>query len=166
MNIYIILFKCYWILAWWRPYNVETCSYINSLNAELNPICHLLALLGAHHILHVSRIRVKEYHSFSNDAVFIVSFTQSRKHTTGCCVILKLLKNDRTLPVHDNQTRIYVLLVVETALSTACNSTSPSLSTAFSRLINVEVLLRCPTVLCTETLCTPVNSSLFIVYFF
>jgi hypothetical protein len=31
---------------------------INSLNTELNPICHLLALLGAHHILHVSRIRV------------------------------------------------------------------------------------------------------------
>ena len=31
---------------------------INPLNAELNPICHLLALLGAHHILHVSGIRV------------------------------------------------------------------------------------------------------------
>jgi hypothetical protein len=31
---------------------------INPLNAELNPICHLLALLGAHHILHVSRLRV------------------------------------------------------------------------------------------------------------
>jgi hypothetical protein len=31
----------------------------NSLNAELNPICHLLALLGSHHILHVSRIRIK-----------------------------------------------------------------------------------------------------------
>jgi len=29
------------------------------LNAELNLICHLLALLGAHHILHVGRIRVK-----------------------------------------------------------------------------------------------------------
>jgi hypothetical protein len=28
------------------------------LKAELNPICHLLALLGAHHILHVSRIWV------------------------------------------------------------------------------------------------------------
>ena len=26
---------------------------------ELNPICHLLALLGAHHFLHNSRIRVK-----------------------------------------------------------------------------------------------------------
>ena len=31
---------------------------INPLNPKLNPICHLLALLGAHHILHVSRIRV------------------------------------------------------------------------------------------------------------
>ena len=30
----------------------------NPLNAELNPICHLLALLGADHILHVRRIRV------------------------------------------------------------------------------------------------------------
>ena len=30
----------------------------NPLNAELNPICYLLALL-AHHFLHVSRIRVK-----------------------------------------------------------------------------------------------------------
>jgi len=32
---------------------------INHLNSELNPICHLLALLGAHHFLHVNRIRVK-----------------------------------------------------------------------------------------------------------
>jgi hypothetical protein len=31
---------------------------INPLNAELNTTCHLLALLGAHLILHVSRIRV------------------------------------------------------------------------------------------------------------
>jgi len=34
-------------------------TVLNSLSAEFNPICHLLALLGAHHILHVSRIRVK-----------------------------------------------------------------------------------------------------------
>ena len=34
-------------------------SHINPLNPELNPICYLLALLGAHHFLHVSRIRVK-----------------------------------------------------------------------------------------------------------
>jgi len=35
------------------------CTVLNPLNTELNPICHLLALLGAHHFLHVSRIRLK-----------------------------------------------------------------------------------------------------------
>jgi len=33
-------------------------SDLNPLNAKLNPISHLLAVLGAHPILHVSRIRV------------------------------------------------------------------------------------------------------------
>ena len=32
---------------------------INPLNTELNPSCHLLALLGAHHIFYVSGLRVK-----------------------------------------------------------------------------------------------------------
>ena len=32
---------------------------LNPLNAELNPISYLLALLGARHFLHVRRIRVK-----------------------------------------------------------------------------------------------------------
>ena len=36
-----------------------TSGIINTLNPELNPICYLLALLGAHHFLHVSRTRVK-----------------------------------------------------------------------------------------------------------
>jgi len=36
-----------------------TLFMFNPLNAELNPICYLLALLGAHHFLHVSTIRVK-----------------------------------------------------------------------------------------------------------
>jgi len=43
------LYFCGRLIATWR---------FNPLNAELNPICHLLALLGAHRILHVSRIRV------------------------------------------------------------------------------------------------------------
>ena len=30
----------------------------NILNAELNPICHLLALFGAHYIFNVSGLRV------------------------------------------------------------------------------------------------------------
>jgi hypothetical protein len=41
----------------------------NPLNAQLKPICHLLALLGAHPILHVSRIRVKY-------AMWMVEFAQ------------------------------------------------------------------------------------------
>ena len=31
---------------------------LNPLNTELSPICHLLALLGAHHTFHVSGLRV------------------------------------------------------------------------------------------------------------
>jgi len=34
-------------------------TVLNPLKAELNPICHPLALLGAHGIFHISRIRVK-----------------------------------------------------------------------------------------------------------
>jgi hypothetical protein len=38
----------------------ENCSLESDDHLpELNPICHLLALLADHHILHVSRIRVK-----------------------------------------------------------------------------------------------------------
>jgi len=39
--------------------SVFVTATFNPRNAELNPICHLLALLGARHILHVRRIRVK-----------------------------------------------------------------------------------------------------------
>jgi hypothetical protein len=39
---------CVWII----------CHIVKALNAELNPIYHLLTLLEAHHIFHVSRIRV------------------------------------------------------------------------------------------------------------
>jgi len=38
---------------------IDWIDLFNPLNPELNPICYLLALLGAHHFLHVSRIRVK-----------------------------------------------------------------------------------------------------------
>jgi hypothetical protein len=42
----------------------DSADSFNSLNAQLNPICHLLALLGARHILHVSRLRVNDYVHF------------------------------------------------------------------------------------------------------
>ena len=43
------------VLKWAPAREAETYA----LKAELNPVCHLLALLGARHILHVFRIRVK-----------------------------------------------------------------------------------------------------------
>jgi len=36
--------------------SVPQLSWFNPLKAELNSICHLLELLGNHHIIHVSRI--------------------------------------------------------------------------------------------------------------
>jgi len=41
-------------LPWWMSF----ChSHVNPLNAELNPICHMLALLGAPYIYDVSGLR-------------------------------------------------------------------------------------------------------------
>ena len=48
---------------------------INPLNAELNPICHLLALLGGATIVVVSRLRVKD------DAVGIETDTATKLMT-------------------------------------------------------------------------------------
>jgi len=44
---------------------------LNPLNAKLNPICYLLVLLGAHHILHISRIRVKERGCGAMDCIYL-----------------------------------------------------------------------------------------------
>ena len=44
----------------WSPYfRCYDQNRFNPLNTELNPIRHLLALVGARHIVHVSRVRVK-----------------------------------------------------------------------------------------------------------
>jgi len=49
-------------IKWHHKFKFNVVSiYDNPFNAELNPICHLLALLGAHHILHVSRVRVNQF---------------------------------------------------------------------------------------------------------
>jgi len=37
----------------------------NPLNAELDPICHLLTLLGSHHIFHFSGLRVKSENEYT-----------------------------------------------------------------------------------------------------
>jgi hypothetical protein len=51
--LYNCVYFCMFCMLWFNP-----------LNTELNPICHLLSLLGAHHILHISRVRV-------NSAIYV-----------------------------------------------------------------------------------------------
>jgi hypothetical protein len=69
-HISVILFQCHFrtlinlamtgFCTWMVGYpQLRKQFCINPLNAELNPICYLLALLEAHHFLRVSRIRVK-----------------------------------------------------------------------------------------------------------
>jgi hypothetical protein len=52
----------------------------NSAFEGLNPICHLLALLGTHHILHVNRIRVKKIRQASR---YNVTFRRVRATTVA-----------------------------------------------------------------------------------
>jgi hypothetical protein len=48
-------------------------TLLNTLNAKLNPICHFLALLGAHHILHISRIRVNKVHTHTYIYIYYIT---------------------------------------------------------------------------------------------
>ena len=81
-----ILQHCFFLV--WQHWG--GCRYrhfaatFNPLNPELNPICYLLALLGAHHFLHVSRIRVKSL-TFRRLMSYIYGahiLDVSRSHTT------------------------------------------------------------------------------------
>ena len=75
---------------WYSEVNSTTVQviFINPLNAELNLTCHLLALLGAHHITHVSGLRVK----FRLFSIFERSCTEQRdnRRITVVCDLLLL----------------------------------------------------------------------------
>jgi hypothetical protein len=58
--------------------------YINPLNTKLNPICHLLALLGAHPILHVSRVRVNMFYKNISNSIFMIIFAEACRCTLLC----------------------------------------------------------------------------------
>jgi hypothetical protein len=60
-SVFSIMLIIYAVVFCMHPVVQYMLSNFNSLNAELNPFCHLLALLGAHHILHVGRTRVKDW---------------------------------------------------------------------------------------------------------
>ena len=65
-------------------------SAFKGLNTKLNPICHFLALLGAHPILHVSRIRV--------NFVTIINLLVERMHKNG--IVCSYTIVDSTAPVY------------------------------------------------------------------
>ena len=49
------------------------CYFINPLNAELNPVRHLLVLVGAHHVVHVSKVRLNFSYHASDKGIFFFS---------------------------------------------------------------------------------------------
>ena len=57
-------------------------TVLNPLNADLNSIRHLLALFGAHYILHVSRMRV--------NSKYRDLYTYFHYKLLGICTILTL----------------------------------------------------------------------------
>ena len=80
-------------------------TMFNHLNGGLNPICHLLALLGAHPTLHVSRIRVNVYldeiiTKWQNQDITEIKFSkkQNKKKTTVNAIICRQ-------PIHNSRYR-------------------------------------------------------------
>jgi hypothetical protein len=76
---------------------------INPLKTQLNPICHLLALLWAHHILHVSRIRVNLPNTRSHKLHLLHS-------QIDCCLISKTNNLKYLTYGRHFQLRLYMIL--------------------------------------------------------
>ena len=82
-------YQCWWLYnRCWLDFSIP--SLINPSIAQLNPICRLLALLGTHHILHVSRIRVKGNSIFP---IILVVYSEVECCAKLCCGAC----NDQTL---------------------------------------------------------------------
>jgi len=79
---------------------------VNPSNGELNPICHLLALLGPHHILHVSTVRVKGH------------FNPLNAELNPICDLLALLGAHHIL--HVSRLRVNVLHNMASDVGTIC----------------------------------------------
>jgi hypothetical protein len=73
-------------------------------NAELSPICRLLALLGAHHILHVSRIMVKRNKISREDIHDYISSYQC-----SCQYSIYLAPYIQTIPKFGTQSGYFTL---------------------------------------------------------
>ena len=87
----------------------------NPLNAKLNPICHLLALLGAHHIFHVSRLWVKHQRTYSKPLLllarntYLIFFNPLKAKLNPNCHLLALLGAHHIL--HVSRIRVNMLVL-------------------------------------------------------
>jgi hypothetical protein len=70
------------------PVHGQTSAVFNPLNAELNPICHLLALLKAHHIFHVSGLKVKNQTNEKNAYSLRASRNAIMRYRTRQCTVI------------------------------------------------------------------------------
>jgi len=72
----------------------------NPLHPELNPICHLLVFLKAHHILHVSRIKVNPSNAELNPICHLLVFLKAHHilHISRIWVLLICKQGLRHIP--------------------------------------------------------------------
>jgi len=93
---------------------------VNLLNAELNLICYLLALLD-HHFLHVSRIRVKSLTlrplmSYILERLFLMFLDHTQRRTTVGRTPLdewSARRRDLYLTTHDTRNRQISIILVQ-----------------------------------------------------
>ena len=80
--LYTLNVKC---LSGCAERNVPLGLFINPLNDELNPIRHLLALVGARHIVHISRITVKPLNAELNPIHHLIALVGAHHivHVSG-----------------------------------------------------------------------------------
>ena len=90
------------ICSLYGSYIKHSIQCVNPLNPELNPICYLLALLGAHHFLHVSRIRVNEEN---------VSNAGSYGSFTGYCICEKF--SEKTCRIWQPSTKYWYSWIIQ-----------------------------------------------------
>ena len=74
----------------------------NPLNSQLNPICHLLALLGAHDIFHVSGLRVNWMALCHSDVNYMLSTDINITETTYSCHFQYEFGNQYVEPQEDH----------------------------------------------------------------
>jgi hypothetical protein len=114
-------------------------NLLTPLNAELNPIRHFLALAGAHHFVHLSRIRIR-IHSLKDRAVLLSnvpntvllllfhgkSYFERKPHNKQemleALFVAKLLVIwcRSGLIIHDNKGRLAIIWLKDTCINRSC----------------------------------------------